>query len=276
MRRMGLLIIFVVVMLYILMLSVNGYASTKTVIYFVPHQDDEVLTMGNAIAADVARGNDVKVVFFTDGSASGARAKMCKNDGYCLSVSEFVSARNNEAIASLEVAGVPRENIFFEGYKDGHTTYGEAMQVIVKWHTKYPNASLNTMSWLDVHPDHYHLGKALRDHCNNMNYRACTFWQSSSYYGQMPLPGKVLINYNNNVTNAASEYKYQDISAGRYGIGWNYSVKREFDYLVNTRSEGKAHGNTNKWSRSDEKKADAWMRKCQVKNPPKECFNKLS
>ena len=29
---------------------------------------------------------------------------------------------------------------------------------------------------------------------------------------------------------ALDEYRYSNPQAGRYGIGWNYSVKRYFDY----------------------------------------------
>lgn len=48
----------------------------KTVLYFSPHQDDEILSMGIAICNSVRNGQNVHVVLCTDGSKCKVRIQM--------------------------------------------------------------------------------------------------------------------------------------------------------------------------------------------------------
>ena len=47
----------------------------KYVLYFSPHQDDELLNLGAAMCKDINAGYEVFCVLCTDGGASGARRR---------------------------------------------------------------------------------------------------------------------------------------------------------------------------------------------------------
>lgn len=92
----------------------------KTALYFVPHQDDELLTMGIDICNSIAKGWNVHVILCTDGSRSRIRhrlndKKSCSNHAgthcHALGIPEFIHARDLEFIASCQALGVPRDHI---------------------------------------------------------------------------------------------------------------------------------------------------------------------
>lgn len=87
------------------MLPDNGWfhidRSTQTAMVIVPHQDDETIIAASTIKVLTNSGCKVICVFTTNGDY------------------EFSAAfRQREAIAALELAGVPREQIVFLGYGD--------------------------------------------------------------------------------------------------------------------------------------------------------------
>lgn len=91
----------------------------QVTLYLIPHQDDELYTMGS----DIIRRSLVSptiVVLLTDGARCDAR-DLIHDGGSCdelgdhhvyeLSIEEFVAARDNEFLASCAALGVPRENV---------------------------------------------------------------------------------------------------------------------------------------------------------------------
>lgn len=74
----------------------------KTVMVIVPHEDDEVNLMGGVTESYVAGGSTVYVVFVTNGDNQVS-----------------ADTRLREALAALEIAGVPESNVIFLGYGDG-------------------------------------------------------------------------------------------------------------------------------------------------------------
>lgn len=85
------------------------------VLVLVPHEDDEINVAGNTIANLIHCKADVKVCFSTNGDYSIP-----------------AEIRLNEAVASLEVLGCNRKNIYFLGYGDslnynmqGHIFYSK-------------------------------------------------------------------------------------------------------------------------------------------------------
>ncbi|MDO4478500.1 MAG: cell wall-binding repeat-containing protein [Lachnospiraceae bacterium] len=81
-----------------------------TALYFIPHQDDELLTFSISILKDLAANLDVHVVLLTDGSRSSVFNQL-KNRGYNLTRGAFVRARDTEFTCSLMALGVPEANI---------------------------------------------------------------------------------------------------------------------------------------------------------------------
>ncbi len=93
---------------------------SKSVLYFSPHQDDELLSMGIDICNSISKGQDVHVILCTDGSKCSvikqlADGKECnKHAGthkYQLSEEEFITARDKEFLDSCRALGVKDCNV---------------------------------------------------------------------------------------------------------------------------------------------------------------------
>jgi len=202
--------------------------TSGAVVFFIPHQDDETLTMAADIRASFVAGGQVVIVLVTDGSASQSRNVMCTNKGVCLTVPEFVIARNAEQFAAIQHLA-PGAQIFYENYKDGTLTQAQATTVISKYVSLFPNGSYRTMSWLDEHPDHIALGQALRTMTNAglVPNGASQFEQFRGYWDIMPIDG-IFVAPDNTMAAAYDEYYYWNPPIGRYAIG-SQSVPTFFD-----------------------------------------------
>ena len=96
------------------------FGKRKTKLYFAPHQDDELLSMGVDLCASLDKGEDVHVFLCTDGSQSKVRLRLnngqkCpKHPGihqYALTLEEFSQARDREFMDSCLALGVAPGNI---------------------------------------------------------------------------------------------------------------------------------------------------------------------
>ena len=151
------------------------FGQSKTLLYFVPHQDDELLSMGIDIAQCVKENHDVHVILCTDGSRSRVRQRL--NDGkscskhvgkhvYNLSVQEFVQARDAEFIDSCLSLGVKRNNIHIAQNRstDGSLTPEDAEKIIKQYLQQFSkDATLCTIYFKNgkkQHSDHKNLGLA--------------------------------------------------------------------------------------------------------------------
>lgn len=203
----------------------NGDDSSE-VIYYIPHQDDEVITFGVSIHDHVVRDHDVYVVLLTDGANSAVRKKMN------LSKEEFSEARNREFDKAVEILGVDPENVEKRGFSDGSLSVEHVEEVIKEYHERFPNAAHKTFSYYDPHPDHANAGHALKNMMDEGLIEDGKF-----YFGNNFTPLNVEIkedHYEESyfpVIQAASRvYKDEDIENGMYGIGWK-SVPEYFEIL---------------------------------------------
>ena len=239
-------------------------AAVKPVVYFVPHQDDETISMSSDIAAHIAANRPVYVVLVTDGSASSARGPLCTTKKVCLSEAQFSAARTREFVAALSQLGVTASHIFYENVVDDTLTSPQAEAIIDKYIAKYPGASYKTMSWLDKHNDHYRLGYALNNRCVYQNLD-CRFLQSPLYqkgvsFATFPVVSPISGRYNNTAKTraAVAEYRYWNPSIGRYAIG-DLSVKSQLDYTYNNHYS-QYHMNNSNWnSTADRLSAASWI-----------------
>lgn len=208
--------------------------ATGPAIFFTPHQDDESLSMGANILAEHVAGRQVIVVDVTDGSGSKAFGLVntrLVSEGYAaLTKAQFVQGRYNEQAAAVNLH-LARDNasIVHENYIDNTLTVAQATTTILKYVALYPDASFKTESWLDLNPDHIALGTAMRNLCNTgqIPNGDCRFEQFRRYWTTMPIAGSWIYG-NVIVTSALAEYKIWNPSAGRYAIGWTYSVPQDF------------------------------------------------
>lgn len=143
-----------------------------TAIFYVPHQDDELVSFGSAIMHHVFAGDDVHLVLCTDGASSNVRdelngVRLCKAHNrlydFGLSKREFSEARNREYIWSASCMGIPMSNLHFrQEVSDGSLSLGEADSLIREFEQMYPGALHRTFTYTDPHPDHSNLGTALK------------------------------------------------------------------------------------------------------------------
>ena len=145
-------------------------------LYFSPHQDDELLTMGISIRNALRGGlaNELHVVLCSDGSKSGVRSRIedgkpCPIHGdlhrYSLSIDEFIDARDREFLGSCLALGVRPQNIHFdsERMEDGSVSVEGSERIIKKWLARFPGATVCTVSpevGSAQHRDHRALGAA--------------------------------------------------------------------------------------------------------------------
>lgn len=145
-----------------------------TVLYFVPHQDDELLSFGNDIIEHIQDGEDVKVCICMDGAGSYVRRSL-REGGTCTSHSgtheygmtfaEFSRARDLEFVQSLNALGVATSNILYypTRWRDNSLTKAKAKEFMLYYINKYPTAKVKTFTPYGastMHVDHKALGQA--------------------------------------------------------------------------------------------------------------------
>lgn len=135
----------------------------NTVIWYLPHPDDETIGMADSIYQSVQAGNRNYFIYFTKGASSLVRHRIKGPDGqmYALSQEEFGKARVRETMAALEVLGVEAHQVIFFDYPDGAVPLSAAVETMKYFATLYPGSIHRTVSQHDHHEDHQTLAKAL-------------------------------------------------------------------------------------------------------------------
>jgi LmbE family N-acetylglucosaminyl deacetylase len=138
---------------------VSAHAQPRTkeaAIFFVPHQDDDVLMFGADLKNHVRAGRRTIAVLLTDGSSS----KICKarygDDRPACTAERDAEFRN--AMEKLGVEAVVRS----DRPHDGQLAEDYAAHVMRELVARFPRASLRAPSPKDTHADHAAIGRALR------------------------------------------------------------------------------------------------------------------
>lgn len=201
--------------------------------------------------------------------------------GACLSRSEFAQARDREFMAALKRLGVDERKVVMNGFGAGRGQEGWSgiEEVVnrgwtqlgavdgssaVRWHS---------MSWLDEHDDHRRSGLALRELCRGAGIGVddgstgdCRFYQSDLYrvdvgdalvlkradgsvVPKKPITwgdgGRIVVPSGDGAARiraSLDEYRYVNVSEGRYGIAWKYSVKSYFEFAYGVGMSDLVHG----------------------------------
>ena len=233
----------------------------KTVLYFAPHQDDELLTMGLDICRSVEKGWDVHVILCADGSRSYVRGllndgKGCgKHEGvhcYELTEEEFVAARDREFTGSCMALGVPGENIHIPENRavDGSVTVEEAEAIMLHYLEKLGKDSyvctINSGNGDAQHRDHKAVGKAAENLLNRGVIRELKSFVEPYLYHKIianswilpvdPYVDKATEAEGEKLKKAIGSYSLWDPEQQRYAVGY-HSVTTEFnDFLKNLKS----------------------------------------
>ncbi len=231
---------------------------TKTLLYFAPHQDDELLSMGIDICTSLKKGHEVHVILCSDGSKSYVRGllgngKGCKkHEGihcYDLSVEEFIQARDREFRASCLALGVAEENIHIPRHRavDG-AVYRSNMENLIKEYVTAHGSdavvcTLAPNNGPKQHKDHKTLGAAALSLLKAGQIRKARFFVEPYLYAQIaenprmiPVEPEILTATEETaekIKAAIGAYSLWDPGNQRYAVGY-HSVTNEFNDFLNT------------------------------------------
>jgi LmbE family N-acetylglucosaminyl deacetylase len=242
MNKFRILFLFFLLITSFQLVEMSGTAHAQVqkpaAIYYSPHQDDELLSMGMSIVTSLAQGYDVHLVLMTDGGgAVGAlndvNTRLTKEGYPNITKQDFIKARTDEFLRSAAALGVKRENIHLMNFIDGQLTYDQAKQTIESFEKQYPHAIHKSMSYYDWHNDHAVMGRALRDLYNEHTIRDVRFFiknvQFTTVPGSAEAPRQLTANLPR-IKAAADVYKLWEPASQHYSVGY-ISVPSNFDVL---------------------------------------------
>lgn len=219
-----------------------------TLLYFVPHQDDELLTMGIDICDSLLHKKDVHVILCTDGSKSGIIKQLndqqdCPNHAgnhiYDLSESEFSAARDEEFKESCLALGVAEDNIHILPQRavDGSLTADFAESVICRFLELYGKQSVVCTIYHDndemQHHDHKALGFAAANLFEAGKIRKVRFFCEPYHLKENDnrfTKKRASKDVYSKIEGALNSYAYWNPPQKRYAIGY-HSVTKEMDRL---------------------------------------------
>jgi LmbE family N-acetylglucosaminyl deacetylase len=125
-------------------------------VFFVPHQDDDVLMYGADLKNHVLAGRRTIAVLLTDGSSSRlCRPRYGENRAACAAARdlEFRNAMRTLGVTPVVWAARPT---------DGRLTERDVLGVMRHYLARFPKAALRAPTPRDPHHDHAVVGQALR------------------------------------------------------------------------------------------------------------------
>ena len=217
----------------------------NTVLYFVPHQDDELLSMGLDICMAVAKGNDVHVILCTDGAKSKIRKVLSTNKecsvhrgkhSYDLDEEKFSRARDAEFAESCVALGVLPANIHILPLRatDGMLDTGFAETVIMRYLAMFgARATVGAIYCGNdetQHKDHKALGTAVQNLWQRKIIKKVRFFAEP--YGQIDknlgfIAKSAPKKFRAKLLKAIQAYCLWQPEKGRYAVG-AHSVMTQF------------------------------------------------
>jgi LmbE family N-acetylglucosaminyl deacetylase len=232
------LILTITLIAMVALLFLATVMNKNTAIFYSPHPDDEVLSMGAGIINALNKYDRVIVVLLTKGKDSQARYPIndrLQRDGYqTMDIESFGEARVREFTNSVQTLGVKGENVVIYDLPDGHLKSADVQRIIMEFENMYPNAVHNTMSYRDPHADHAAAGNSLKELKDSNFVKKAIFYvpiqereQMKPFSSITAIPAKDKEKYQR----ALHAYKVWDPENGSYSIGI-YSVPTYFDIAV--------------------------------------------
>jgi LmbE family N-acetylglucosaminyl deacetylase len=128
----------------------------RSCLALAPHPDDETLGCGVTIMRKRDAGTPVKVIVFTDGSASSRSAVLSRD--------QLAAIRKSEALSACTMLGLAEDDVVFLGYRDGHLEdfEDEVRARLAAFIGEFQPDELLVPSITDWHGDHIALARALR------------------------------------------------------------------------------------------------------------------
>lgn len=199
--------------------------AAETVIWYIPHPDDETIGMADAIHDSVLRGATNYVMFFTQGGASLVRYRLRGPDGYIyhLTREELKKARMKEALSALQILGVDLDNVMFLDFPDSNIPIRSAIEIIGCLVALAPDGIHCTVSINDPHEDHRTLARALaavnRQYDNALQVRYYRVYACGDVNKELSGVQAVPLKYSSVKRAALYEYLRWEPENGRYALG---------------------------------------------------------
>jgi LmbE family N-acetylglucosaminyl deacetylase len=226
-------------------------------VFFVPHQDDETLSMSVDILRHIAAGRDTHVVLMTDGGNTGARWAIngynsdtntpvssswwgSRHDpnieGYSpLTWNDVYNARDNEFRSAVGALGVPPSNVHLIRTTNRTVAGFKAeMQNII---AQFPSGTdYKTMSPIDTHAEHRVIAQALWELWNDGEVSGVRFWLSrldiaNGVTGGSYLTAETTSSELKKIEQATRAYRAWNPAGGSFAVGY-HSVASQFDALL--------------------------------------------
>jgi LmbE family N-acetylglucosaminyl deacetylase len=167
----------------------NHNKSKTDVLIFAAHSDDDVLGLGATLYRHCKKGENVKVVFTTNGSADWSGVHQSWN----IKAAEATlraETRFREAVDALSLLHIPEENILCLGYPDGGTQrYLENISEDVLLLIQKLNPGKIYVHCIEGgHTDHDMTSLAVKFSCNKAGYHNVFEW--AEYNPEQPIGSK--------------------------------------------------------------------------------------
>lgn len=240
-------------------MKVSVCSQKKTILYFSPHQDDELLSMGIDICNSISEGHNVHVILCTDGSKclvryeliNGKECNKCPGTHtYLLTEEELITARDKEFRESCRALGVEDGNVHIlkNRFIDRKLTICDSKKTILQYLnvmgpdcvvcTLNPNLENNRQ-----HCDHKALGYAAVELFNEGLIRELRVFTEPYFSGFFHhktdfVRGKArkaiataTALVQGKIQKAVEAYSHWEPDAGRYAVGY-HDVANAFDTLL--------------------------------------------
>ncbi|WP_282035294.1 PIG-L family deacetylase [Metabacillus indicus] len=184
-------------------------------VFYIPHQDDELLTFGVGILNHIESGYNVHLVLYTDGQASNVFKQMQIEPG------RFGEIRDKEFKRSAKSLGVHMNNLHFIDLPDGKVTTEDMREIILTYEKKFPGALHRGFSYYDLHNDHRVAGEALNELYNEGEIGKDTrLYINYGYYTTQGTEDPMSDRFRKKLLNASKAYKVNNPRFGFHAIGW--------------------------------------------------------
>ncbi|QFT90679.1 GlcNAc-PI de-N-acetylase [Bacillus sp. THAF10] len=155
-------------LLILILVFLTGCGAKQDVleVFYVPHADDEVLSMGPAIVKAIDESKNIHIILLSEGKASKAIHNINKRldeEGIdSLNTAEFGQARVQEFKDAVQALGVKESSITILDLPDGKITKEDINELMMRKEKEHHHVIHHVMSDLDPHSDHAATGEALR------------------------------------------------------------------------------------------------------------------
>ncbi len=215
-----------ILLLTIILAGCSVTKNDQLEVFYSPHPDDEVLSLGPAIIHALSASKEVHIVLLSEGKASKAINTVnerLETEGYpTISTDEFGDARVEEFKAAVSALGVKETNVTILDLPDGKLNKNDISEIILQKENLDAKVIHHVMSDKDPHSDHSVTGQALQELMKKEIVKHGRFYFPVQEHENFSFDNKIkLINkvQKSHMKDALEAYEKWDPASGSYSIG---------------------------------------------------------